>query len=110
MGMTLIRCEHPDGFRPLDGVYDVGWDWGHLPCPREDHPARRGHDIRDDEVCAALPDKLDEWFPEWVRPLLRERGYRFVVLDAPKEAIVYFGKYQAVIRREACHEVAEFVQ
>lgn len=62
MGMTLIRCEHPDGFCPLPAVHEVGWQWTHLPCP-----------------------------------LMRELGYRFVVLEAPEEAVVCCGEYQAVI-------------
>lgn len=114
--MQVIRCEHPEGIRALYGLQDIehpsGDDddasclWYDLPSPYGDG----AYYIRDDEVCAAPPDRLDAWFPAWVRPLLREQGFRFVTLEVPEPALCHVGQYQVVIKRELCVERGEYLQ
>lgn len=112
--IQVIRCEHPNGVRALDGLCAIevpgggvaSYIWSGLPDPRADG----GYSMSDDEVCATLPETLHEWFPEWVRPLLREHGFRFVTLDVPEEALAHRGAYQVVIKRELCVERGEFLQ
>lgn len=108
--MQVIRCEHPEGLRALDGLDAIGgsapWLWRDLPAPWGDG----SYYIRIDEVCAAPPDRLESWFPEWVRPLLREQGFRFVTLEVPEQALCHVGQYQVVIKRELCVERGEYLQ
>lgn len=113
--MQVIRCEHPEGYRALYGLQAIehpygsggaSFLWYALPSPYDDGC----YDISADEVCAAPPDRLDTWFPEWVRPLLRERGFRFVTLEVPEQALCHVGQYQVVIKRELCVERGEYLQ
>lgn len=112
--MQVIRCEHPEGLRALHGLDEIGTPdgdcasnlWYSLPTPYADGR----YDISIDEVCAAPPDRLESWFPEWVRPLLREQGFRFVILEVSEQALCHVGQYQVVIKRELCVERGEYLQ
>ena len=112
--MQVIRCEHPEGLRAwygLQGIEHPSGDdasclWSDLPTPYCDG----WYKISDDEVCAAPPDRLGAWFPAWVRPLLREQGFRFVTLEVPEQALCHVGQYQVVIKRELCVERGEYLQ
>lgn len=112
--MQVIRCEHPEGYRALHGLQaiehpsgdDASALWHGLPAPWGDG----SYYIRDDEVCAAPSEALESWFPAWVRPLLREQGFRFVTLEVPQEALCHVGQYQVVIKRELCVERGEYLQ
>ena len=114
--LRVIRCEHPEGRRAWDGLEDIPHKderfsdasalWWDLPTPSADC----GYMMKGYEVCAAPPHKLDTWFPEWVRPLLREQGYMFVELEVPPGGLVAKGDYQVVIKRSQCRVVGEYLQ
>lgn len=112
--MQVIRCEHPEGLRALHGLAEIEHPsgdtaaslWYDLPTPYHDG----WYYILDEEVCAAPPERLGTWFPEWVRPLLRKQGFRFVTLEVPEQALCHVGKYQVVIKRELCVERGEYLQ
>lgn len=112
--MQVIRCEHPEGTRAARAIEDIAHPsapcaahlWDSLPSPYADG----GHYMRRHEVCASPPDRLDAWFPAWVRPLLREQGFRFVTLEVPEQALCHVGEYQVVIKRELCVERGEYLQ
>lgn len=106
--MQVIRCEHPEGIRAIQGLEAVDCPelWWSLPTPWRDG----GHTMDPTTVCAAPPDRLDIWFPAWVRPLLREQGFRFVALEVPEQALCHTGEYQVVIKRELCIERGEYLQ
>lgn len=112
--MQVIRREHPEGCRAAHALEDIEHPsapcaahlWYGLPSPYADG----GYYMRCHEVCASPPKRLDAWFPAWVRPLLREQGFRFVTLEVPEQALCHVGQYQVVIKRELCIERGEYLQ